>query len=356
MPVTTGMKDQGFYDRHSTAQAGAIQALQTWIEDAAIRLPLPPENQPINVLDLGSSEGRNAFGMMRTVVAALRRRTPQAIETLYSDLHTNNFNQLFRTLQEQGTPDAAVYPAAVPGSFYGPLRPNASVHLAMCFNAILWLDHLPATPIPDFVIYRRPRPDRPIPPEQTAAFAGQANADLMRFLEQRARELVPGGQLVLGTPGDTAEASVIDGLYDVLDEGCRDLVAAGQLNRQRYENFVMPVYPRTLDEILAPLQRQDSPVAGAFQIERAETLEAPNPFSVAFRQTGNREAYAEATTGFLRAFSESVVRGALVGPDGDPTLIETLYQRIHVRLAADPERYAFRYIFVAVQLQRTAHA
>lgn len=353
MPTTTGMKDQGYYDQHSGAQAGVIQTMQDWIEAAAAQVPLPAANRPVVVLDLGSSEGRNALGLMQFVATALRRRTAQPIETLYSDLHSNNFNQLFLNLQASGPPGADVYPAAVPGSFFGPLRPTASVHLATCFNAVQWLDRLPPEPVTDFVVCRRSRPDRPISPAITSAFARQADEDLTRFLQQRARELVPGGHLILGTPGETAEVSVLDGLYDVFDEACRDLVTAGRLERRRYEQFVMPVYIRTVEETLAPLKRPDSPVAGLFHVERAETLEAPNPFLTALHRTGDRQAYAATACGFLRAFSETIVRAVLVGADGDPATVDALYERVRVRLQEEPERYLFRYIFVAVQLRRT---
>ena len=63
-------------------------------------------------------------------------------------------------------------------------------------------------------------------------------------------------------------------------------------------------------------------------------------------------AYAGAYTGFLRAVSEPVVREALNQPEGDVRTLECLYERIRARLLAEPERYLFRYILVAVLLTR----
>jgi hypothetical protein len=60
MPATTGMKGGGYYDRHSTAHLSSIQALQDWVDDAVANMPLPAQSRPVTVLDLGSSEGRNA--------------------------------------------------------------------------------------------------------------------------------------------------------------------------------------------------------------------------------------------------------------------------------------------------------
>jgi hypothetical protein len=358
MPATTGMKGAGYYDQHSTAQLSTIQALSDWVEEAVTNTPLPAPAQPVTVLDLGSSEGRNAIRLMGTIVAGFRRRTGQSIQTVYSDLATNNFNQLFANREEArraGVFSADVYSGAVGGSFYGPLLPPGTVHLATSFNSILWLDQLTPIPLPDRVAYRRPHPPRPgftVLPEVTAAFKGQAEQDLDRFLECRARELVPGGKLLLASPGDTDQACVSDGLYDVLNDACLDLVAAGRLEREQYERLTMPIYCRTVAELLAPLERENSPVRGAFAVDRAEALEVPTPFFVEFRRGDDTAAYADAYTGFLRAISEPVVRAAFNQSERETVTVDTLYERIRARLLAEPERYLFRYILVAALLTR----
>jgi hypothetical protein len=358
MPATTGMKGAGYYDRHSGAQLASIQALLGWVEGAAAGVPLPAPAEPVTVLDLGSSEGRNAVRVMAAAAAGLRRRTGQPVRAVYSDLASNDFNQLFANLEgarRAGQFPEGVYPSAVGGSFYGPLLPPGTVHLATSFNSVQWLDQLPAVPIPGGVGYRRPHPPRPglaVPAEATAAFSRQAEEDLTRFLECRARELVPGGKLLLACPGDTDAARVCDGLFDVLDDACLDLVAAGRLERQEYERLTMPCYWRTLAELLAPLERADSPVRGAFAVERAEVLEVPTPYVAEFRRGGGAAAYAAAYTGFLRAISEPVVRAALWHPEGAEETVDCLYERVRARLLAEPERYLWRYILVAALLTR----
>jgi hypothetical protein len=245
-----------------------------------------------------------------------------------------------------------VYHGTVAGSFYGPLLPPGTVHLATCFNGIHWLDRLPAVPLPDGVTHRRTRPSRSghsASPDVTAAFRRQAEQDLVRFLEYRARELVPGGKLLVACPGDTGQVCAGDGLSDVLNDACLDLLAAGRVQREHYERLTLPCYFRTVAELLAPLERAGSPVRGGFTVERARVLEVPAPFVVAFRCDGDAAAYASAYTGFLRALSEPVVRAAL---DGEAAAVESLYERVRARLLADPDRYAWRYILVAALLTR----
>jgi hypothetical protein len=114
----------------------------------------------------------------------------------------------------------------------------------------------------------------------------------------------------------------------------------------------MPVYFRTVAELLAPLEREDSPVRGAFTVERAEALEVPTPFVIEYRRDNDVAAYAAAYTGFLRALSEPVVKAALGQPEREAAVVDSLYERIRSRLAAEPERYMWRYIQVAVLLVR----
>jgi hypothetical protein len=139
---------------------------------------------------------------------------------------------LFANLEEarrDGLFAAGVHPGAVGGSFYGPLLPPGTVHLATCFNSIQWLDQPPAVPLPDSVGYRRPHPARNglvAPPQATAAFTRQSEQDLLRFLKCRARELVTGGKLLLASPGDTGQARVGDGFLDLLNNACLDLASS----------------------------------------------------------------------------------------------------------------------------------
>jgi SAM-dependent methyltransferase len=353
------MKGAGFYDQHSTAQQASIRLVFDWIESVVASMPLPPTPQPFTVLDLGSSEGRNALMAMNTVTAAVRRRQAgRLVQTIYSDLPSNNFNRLFNNLHEArkaGELPAEIYPSAVAGSFYEQLVPPGTVHFATAFNALLWLDELPAAPVPDFVAYRRPHPPRPglhVPPETVLAFSQRAERDLARFLESRARELAPGGKLLIVSPGDAADHRLCDGLYDALNDACLDLIAASRLEKTRYERLTLPVYFRTVPETLAPLEREGSPLRGTFTIDRAETLEVPTPFLVEYDRTGDAAALAQSCTGFLRAFSEPVIRAALVGADGDPTLLDELYGRVQARLQADPPRYRFRYLLTCTLFTR----
>ena len=103
-------------------------------------------------------------------------------------------------------------------------------------------------------------------------------------------------RVLVVTPGDEPNQRLCDGIYDVLNDACLDLVTAGRVERARYERLTMPVYFRTLAELRAPLEDASSSVRGLFTVDRAEILAVPTPFNVAFQQTGDATAFADEYT------------------------------------------------------------
>ena len=191
MPSTSGMKGDGFYDANSSGQRASIDILLPWIDQAAERLTAPESGHPLAIADYGSSEGKNSLRSTGRAIEALRRRgIAHPICAFFTDLPTNNFNQLFRNLCEDGAlPDARadVFPAAVGGSFYDTLMPPATIHLAMSFNAVLWLDHLPPEPLKEFIVFLGPRSHRAdvrIPPSTATAYQQRAAIDFERLRQK----------------------------------------------------------------------------------------------------------------------------------------------------------------------------
>ncbi len=187
MPVTSGMKGDGFYDRNSSPQMAAVAAVLPWLEDAVAQMDLSGSSAPVMVVDYGCSEGRNSLAAMRRIIAALRARTPRPIQVIHSDLPTNNFNQLFVNLAAADPAAAAqsqVYSMAVGGSMFEQLLPPGTVTIATTFNAIGYLDRRPQAEIADYILPMGPKRQRfgvTVTHEARTIFANQAADDLIRF-------------------------------------------------------------------------------------------------------------------------------------------------------------------------------
>ena len=164
MPTTSGMKGGGFYDQHSSGQRSSIEILLPWVDEAAATVTLPDRAAPVTLVDYGCSEAQRHSGCRSSrgsfAPTRGRERRPRGI----CRSGQQRFQPVVSRFRDEGRLAAqcpGFFPMVVGGSFYAPLMPAGSVHLATTFNAVCWLDRVPAEPLPDFIIYPGPHAHRP---------------------------------------------------------------------------------------------------------------------------------------------------------------------------------------------------
>jgi hypothetical protein len=360
MPTTTGMKGGGFYDANSKEQRAALDAFLPWLERAVSMLPEPaPTRGYWSLMDVGSSEGGNAIYAMNRVIAALRKNSQLPVRVFFDDLPTNDFNHLFANLfspNGAAFSDPEVFPAAIAGSAFSRLMPPGSLDVVTTFNAIGFLERKPGAALPNYILPMGPGPKAPrdgvsVSDNEREPFRLQAAEDLRRFYLARAEELPKRGKLLVQVFGRDERHSTSYGIYDVLSDAILDQVEAGLLPKATYEQLVFPIYFRTLEELVAPLKTEKA-LGQTFQIEHQEAKEVPVPFNTALAATGDKCDWARSYTGFLRAFTESILAGAMAGDVSKSDLVDQIYQQVEKRLTEDPSRYEFHYISVAALLTR----
>ncbi|MEO1020275.1 MAG: hypothetical protein AAFY56_21690, partial [Pseudomonadota bacterium] len=253
MAVTTGMIGHGFYNRHSAPQWAATEYVLPWLEDAIGGMSFDGDAQAVGIADFGCSEGANSMRVTKRLVEAIRARTAKPIQSIHSDLPTNDFTTLLCSLRTDGRPlfGETTYSAIVGGSMFNQLLPPATTHLAMTFNAIGFLSRKPVERLPGYILPNGPSADRgvgKVTTDERRVFAEQAAADLEAFLRARAAELVPGGTLLVEVFGAGDEARTCDGIYDVLNDAVLEALDDGLIGKADYEAYYQPVYFRTLDE------------------------------------------------------------------------------------------------------------
>jgi len=356
--TTTGMTGSGFYNENSSPQWAATEAVLPLLEEAAAGLPVTTGTGPVCLADFGCSEGRNSIAALTRPVSRLLGLTERPIQTIHLDLPTNDFSALLRALRPDGRsvfPGSNVYSSVAGGSMYDQLLPAQSLHLATTFNAIGFLSRKPVDTLPGYILPNGPSAARKhghVSGTDRAAFAKLAREDIAAFLKARARELIPGGKLLLQVFGANDTASTGDGLYDLLNDAVLSFVEDGSIPRAIYEAYYQPVYMRTLEELTSPVTDPMLGADGLFEINHKFTYEVPVPFNQHFAESGNLESYARDYVNFFRAFTEAVLRNALPATDRRETLIDEIYAKAAEILKAAPELYPFRYIAVAALLTR----
>ena len=362
--VTTGMVGHGFYNRHSETQMAAIDYVLPWLDEACASLPLTKCPATINLADFGCSEGRNSIAVTQHSVATLRKRTSGPIQTLHSDLPTNDYAALFAMLRPDGhsvfedpgeSEEPRVFSAVVGGSMFDQLLPPRSVHLATTFNSIGFLSRRPLDRLEGYILPNGPSARRGVglvSDQDREIFARQARTDMESFLRARAAELVPGGKLLVQVFGAGEVLRTCDGIYDALNDAVLEVVDSGLIERADYERYYQPVYFRTLEELTAAVAGSDAPLARLFRLDHAETYEVPPPFVEAYKRSGYVEPLARDYTDFFRAFTEPVVRASFATHPQLDHLVADLYDRAERLIREHPERYELHYIAIAALLTR----
>jgi cyclopropane-fatty-acyl-phospholipid synthase len=308
---TSGMKGEGFYDAHSEYQRRVIEAGDELIGDAAGSLEPAPE-RAATIVDYGSGTGATSVRAVGTAIAAIREGgRDRPLQVIHNDVPDNDFTQLFRNVAgtdgylRAGGP---VYALAAAGSFFDQVIPDHSADLGMCSNASHWLRHQPTARIQDGMYFCEAAGD------EREAIASQAAQDWHSFLSARARELRPGGRLVVQGIGsdDSGEHVSASRLLRVMWRAADQLAEAGQLDRETLEDYVFPVYCRSPAEAKRPLE--DGELERELELVTERLDEVPSPYWETYERSGDAEAYADTYVEFVRAFAESTMLANLFEP------------------------------------------
>ena len=331
------MEGAGAYNRHAKLQAaGASLALPPFAR-AADAVPLNGGDQPIIIADYGSSQGKNSLAPMGTAVKSLRRRAgpDRPIFVFHVDLPSNDFTSLFELVDSDPASyildEPNVIPCAVGRSFYRMVFPPGSVDLGWSAYAAHWLSHIP-TYIPGHFTYFHSKG------EVLAAFNRQSVQDWEAFLTFRARELRPGGRLVILQPALNDDGwSGFEELCDHANAALGEMVEESLITADERARMVLGAYLRRKSDLLAPFQRE-----GRFQnllVEASELASLPDGAWANYVQDGNTKSLAARHALFFRTTFAPSLAAALTATPGDERYRrfgDQLEDRLKRRLAVNP--------------------
>ena len=191
----------------------------------------------------------------------------------------------------------------VPKSYFQQVLPDAFVDAGFSFTTLHWLRHAPSKGAENAIAL-----------EKTTS----AHKDLLAFLCARHAEIRPNGTLTLCIPGQGPIG--IDATQNCLDATVRLLSAACNID----PTFVarMPLYLRSMDEVLAGISAASDSSSGAWEVLESATVPIEHPACAGLMPTtmigetcsrgigGDEllgEEYASAMTGFAMAAVSSLL-------------------------------------------------
>ncbi|KAL8265266.1 hypothetical protein R6Q59_023396 [Mikania micrantha] len=224
------------------------------------------------IADLGCSYGTNTLLVASNIIDMVNEvckennYKPPQFQVSLNDLFGNDFNSLFQLLpdfyanlkKEKGGNFGPCFVSAVPGSFYGKLFLDQSLHLVHASNSVHWLSQVPERIENNTLnIYAV----KESPPNVFQEYAKQFHTDFTNFLKMRSKEIVCGGCMVLTILGrsivDPSSDDACD-LWEQLAQSLLDMLKEGLVRESDINSFNIPIYQPCMDEVTNIIQNEES--------------------------------------------------------------------------------------------------
>ncbi|XP_075663146.1 loganic acid O-methyltransferase-like [Castanea sativa] len=224
------------YANNSSYQGRVNNAAKRLITEAVVEI-LDIENfassNTFRIADLGCSVGPNTFFAVQNIIEAVQfkyqcqgldSQLPE-FQVLFNDHTSNDFNTLFSSLPLE----RKYYAASVPGSFYGRLFPNGSLHFVHSSYTNHWLSRVPKPELDksSSAWNKRRIHYTSAKDEVIKAYEAPYVEDMECFLHARAQEVVRGGLIALtvsGRPNGVHHSQSVQNItYDLLGSCLMDI-------------------------------------------------------------------------------------------------------------------------------------
>ncbi|MFK7894122.1 MAG: hypothetical protein AB8B63_25125 [Granulosicoccus sp.] len=310
--------------------------------------------------DMGCADGGTSLDLWRAVLQRLRSGDARDVQILYADQVFNDFNALVRIVHGHTAFTSylnefdKVHLLQSGSSFYLPVVPEQTLHLAFSATAMHWLRKKPCD-IPDHVHMVGASG------KQADEFSRQAAEDWQTILLHRARELKTGGKLVLVNfcideqgryLGNTGGVN----MFNNFNANWQSFVNDGIITEQEYESMTLPQYYNSVEEFVEPLTNSSSDVYKAgLRLVDIETAIVPCPFAEDFQRHQNAEQFAKAYIPTIRSWNESTFLGALSANRSNAErqqIIEDYYARYEQQVRDNPVGHGMGYAHAYMTIEK----
>jgi hypothetical protein len=310
--IAIAMRGGGYYSSNTRGAKTVIDSVEDWVQDA-LRHCTKLGGATFAMADFGAADGGTSMDLMRRAVDMVRGELGERPITLtYTDLPDNDYSALFHVALEGESalvsrPGVFVYASGM--SFHQAIFPPQSLTFGFSATAMHWLSRVPGN-----------IPNHTHPVGATGAiretFRKQALADWESILLQRARELRPGGRLVLINFCEDEQGHYLGNsggvnMHNEFNRHWRALMDANVISRQEYEQANFQQYYKTVEDFRRPLEPGGKAYEAGLRLEKCETRIVRCPYEAEFERHQGARKFATAYVPTLRSWSERVFLGAL---------------------------------------------
>ncbi|KAL7126006.1 hypothetical protein ABFS83_14G155700 [Erythranthe nasuta] len=292
----------------------SLHVLDEAIKDMITDIGFP---KCFKIADLGCSSGPNSLSVISRIIEKIEHLSKEKngspnneYEVFLSDLHGNDFNNLFKMLPDFyekldiNNPSTRCFLSGLPGSFYGRLFPSNSLDFVYSSYSLHWLSQVPKgveSNKENIHIAKKS------PPEVFEAYSKQYNKDLTNFLESRGLEVVKGGRMVLTFSGGSIDGRSIGDIeclqFTILADTLVDMVAEGLIKEADLHSFNLPMYAPSKQEIEEIVLSE-----GSFNLDKLDEFVLPWDIHVTSNDNlDDKYRIGELVLKFIRAFMEPIL-------------------------------------------------
>ncbi|KAL7083458.1 hypothetical protein ACP275_14G163800 [Erythranthe tilingii] len=306
--MNTGDGETSYTNNSTPQKIGISKSLH--VLDEAVKEMITDIGFPkcFKIADLGCSSGHNSLSVISRIIEKIEhfsKENNNEYEVFLSDLHGNDFNNLFKMLPDFyeklniNNPSTKCFVSGLPGSFYGRLFPSNSLDFVHSSYSLHWLSQTPEglESNKDNICIAETSP-----PEIFEAYSKQHRKDFSAFLSSRGEEMVRGGRMVLMFVGGRVKdhASLKQAtLISLLGKTLAEMVAEGVIKEADLHSFNLPIYPPTKEQVEEIVRSE-----GSFALNELEEFSLPWDVHVTSSANLDKYGWAKLVTNFIRAFSE----------------------------------------------------
>ncbi len=356
------MKGSGYYSARTIGAKHAIESTLPLLTKAVRNLPKLPV---LKLADYGAADGGTSQYMWSELISAIRASGDnRPIEIVYTDLASNDFSTLFRTMQGmQGDIEHAyqtqhenVFVHGCGTGFHQQLMASDTLALGFSATAMHYVSEKPCQ-IKNHVHMVGANDS------ERAQFTKQASKDWERILLARAAELAVGGRFICMNFGIDEEGCYLGhtggvNMFDRFKAHWLALRDDGTISEDEYLRATFPQHYRTVNEFTAPFDNKNSAVSKAgLKLLSVTTRQTPCPFRVNYENSKDVMTSAEFAASLIptmRSWSETVFRTALEGrPEDDVNIIiDQFYRSYELEVATNPNGHAMDYVHIILEIEK----
>ena len=362
MQDVLSMRSSGYYSQRTAGAKNAIDSILPLMKTAVNSLP---ETHVFRFADFGAADGGTSAELWAKLISSLRETGDERhIELLYTDLPSNDFSTLFKTMQGMhGDPSNAyqiqnenVFVHGCGTGFHRQLMASDSLSLGFSATAMHYVSEKPCE-IENHVHMTGSDPD------ERAQFSKQAADDWQKILLARAAEMKSGSQFIVLNFGIDEEGRYLGNtgghcMFDKFTQHWRALLTAGRITQDEFRKATFVQHYRTLEEFKAPFDDSNSSVSKAgLRLKSANTQLTKCPYQQAFvdaKGTMSSEQFAASLIPTMRSWSETVFLSALSDrvPNEAQDIVNAFYQSYEAEVADNPDGHAMDYIHIIMVIEK----